>query len=213
MTKFNIGSKGVVGFSRRRLLRLGGSVAGATLRPGLVGQLGWAYADDKPALGTWPAGSQGDSATICRAAVPRTGAYAVQGEDELKGMQLAVEHLNEGHDLIKEIAPKVTKGVLGKQVKLVVAERAAKPNNAVQEQQVFINDNKIIAMTGSTSSAVAVALNKFAEREKILYPYGDLRLERHDRQGLGALFFPPVLLWRDRGQCDRPGAGEELRKG
>ena len=39
----------------------------------------------------------------------------------------------------------------------------------MQEQQVFINDNKIIAMTGSTSSAVAVALNKFAQREKILY--------------------------------------------
>ena len=39
----------------------------------------------------------------------------------------------------------------------------------MQEQQTFINDNKIIAMTGSTSSAVAVALNKFAQREKILY--------------------------------------------
>jgi ABC-type branched-subunit amino acid transport system substrate-binding protein len=84
-------------------------------------------------------------------------------------MQLAVEHLNEGHDLIRQIAPKVTKGVLGKKVVLVVADSAAKPNNAVQEQQTFINDNKIIAMTGSTSSAVAVALNKFAEREKILY--------------------------------------------
>ena len=101
--------------------------------------------------------------------MPRTGAYAVQGEDELKGMQLAVEHLNEGNDLIKQIAPKLTKGVLGKQVALVVADSAAKPNEAVQEQQVFINDNKIIAMTGSTSSAVAVALNKFAAREKILY--------------------------------------------
>ena len=101
--------------------------------------------------------------------MPRTGAYAVQGEDELKGMQLAVEHINEGHALIKKIAPKVSKGVLGKQVKLVVADSGAKPNDAVQEQQRFINDNKIVAMTGSTSSAVAVALNKFAEREKILY--------------------------------------------
>ncbi len=45
---------------------------------------------------------------------------------------------------------------------------AAKPNKAVQEQQTFINENKIILMTGSTSSAVAVALNKFAQREKVL---------------------------------------------
>ena len=43
------------------------------------------------------------------ATVPRTGAYAVQGEDELKGMELAVEHINEGHELIKKIAPKVTR--------------------------------------------------------------------------------------------------------
>ena len=152
--------------SRRSLLRAGAGLAGGALLPS--GLILPAFAEDQPALGTWPDGSKGDSVTI-GATVPRTGAYAVQGEDELKGMQLAVEHLNEGHDLIKKIAPKVTKGVLGKQVNLVVADSAAKPNNAVQEQQVFINDNKIVAMTGSTSSAVAVALNKFAQREKILY--------------------------------------------
>jgi ABC-type branched-subunit amino acid transport system substrate-binding protein len=157
--------------SRRRALKLGAGATGATLIPTFVGRAGWAYADEKPAIGTWPAGSQGDSVTI-GATVPRTGAYAVQGEDELKGMQLAVEHLNEGNDLIKQIAPKVTKGVLGKEVKLVVADSAAKPNNAVQEQQTFINDDKIILLTGSTSSAVAVALNKFAQRAKVLYVTG-----------------------------------------
>ncbi len=151
MAEFTFGSRGLV--SRRHALQLGAGAAGATLIPGFFGQVGKAYADDKPALGTWPAGSRGDSVTI-GGTVPRTGAYAVQGEDELKGMQLAVEHLHEGNDLIKQIAPKVTKGVLGKEVKLVAADSAAKPNNAVQEQQVFIDENKIIAMTGSTSSAV-----------------------------------------------------------
>ena len=149
--------------SRRTLLRAGAGLAGAVVLPG-----GMVMAADEPPMGTWPAGSQGSTVTI-GAAVPRTGPYAVQGEDELKGMQLAVEHINEGHPLIKKIAPKVTKGVLGKQVNLVVADSGAKPNDAVQEQQRFINENKIIAMTGATSSAVAVALNKFAEREKILY--------------------------------------------
>jgi ABC-type branched-subunit amino acid transport system substrate-binding protein len=140
-------------------------MAGAAVIPAIPKLV---FADDQPPIGTWPAGSSGDSVTI-GAAVPRTGAYAAQGEDELKGMELAIEHINAGDDLIKQIAPKITKGVLGKQVKLVVADSAAKPNNAVQEQQTFINDNKIVAMTGSTSSAVAVALNKFAQREKILY--------------------------------------------
>jgi branched-chain amino acid transport system substrate-binding protein len=126
---------------------------------------------DKPPIGTWPAGSQGDTVYI-GAAVPRTGTYAVQGEDELKGMQLAVEHINNGHELLKQLAPKVTKGLLGKKVEVLVADSAAKPNQAVQAQQTFINQNKIIVMTGSTSSAVAVASNKFAQREKILYLAG-----------------------------------------
>jgi ABC-type branched-subunit amino acid transport system substrate-binding protein len=152
--------------SRRSLLQAGAGLAGAFTLPG--GFVMPTYADDKPAIGTWPAGSQGSTVTI-GAAVPRTGTYAVQGEDELKGMQLAVEHINEGNALIKKIAPKISKGVLGKQVNLVVADSAAKPNDAVQAQQRFINENKIVAMTGSTSSAVAVALNKFAEREKVLY--------------------------------------------
>jgi branched-chain amino acid transport system substrate-binding protein len=30
----------------------------------------------------------------------------VQGEDELKGWQLAVEHINEGNALIRKISPK-----------------------------------------------------------------------------------------------------------
>ena len=156
------------GVSRRALLRVGGSVA-ATLT--LPGGITLAFADDKPAMGTWPAGSQGSTVTI-GAAVPRTGAYAVQGEDELKGMELAVEHINDGNDLLKKIAPKVSKGLLGKKVNLVVADSGAKPNDAVQAQQRFINENKIIAMFGATSSAVAVALNKFAQREKVLYVVG-----------------------------------------
>ena len=71
--------------SRRRLLRtavasgagLGAlSVAGFTFVP--------AMAADQPPIGTWPAGSQGSTVFI-GASVPRTGTYAVQGEDELKG--------------------------------------------------------------------------------------------------------------------------------
>ena len=152
--------------SRRNLLHVGAGLVGGMLLPASFARP--ASAADHPPLGTWAAGSEGPTVTI-GATVPRTGPYAVQGEDELKGMQLAVEHINSGDPLIKMIAPRIEKGVLGKRVELVVADSSAKPNEAVQEQQRFINENKIIAMTGSTSWAVAVALNKFAEREKILY--------------------------------------------
>jgi branched-chain amino acid transport system substrate-binding protein len=129
------------------------------------------WAKDEPPVGTWPAGSQGNSVFI-GISVPRTGTYAVQGEDELKGYQLAIEHLNTGHELIKKISPKTTKGVLGKEVKFGVADSAAKPNDAVQAQQRFITENKAVVITGGTSSAVAVALNKLAQREKILFVCG-----------------------------------------
>ncbi len=155
--------------SRRDFIRAGFGVAGALALP--AGFAGRAIAADQPPIGTWPAGANGASVFI-GIAVPRTGTYALQGEDELKGYQLAVEHLNSGHPLIRQISPRTKKGVLGKEVKYGVADSAAKPNDAVQAEQRFITENKAILMTGSTSSAVAVALNKLAQREKVLYVAG-----------------------------------------
>ena len=157
------------GLSRRALLQgSAGLIGGAALSGGLSMP---AFAEDHPAIGTYPAGSSGSTITF-GAAVPRTGTYAVQGEDELKGWELAVEHINQGHELVKKISPKTSKGILGKEVKLVVADSGAKPNIAVQAQQRFITENKVVLMTGSTSSAVAVALNKLAQREKVMYVAG-----------------------------------------
>ena len=158
--------------SRRSLLRAGAAFAGGAVLPSTLTMPAFAVGiSDKPPIGTWPDGSAGDAVSV-GAAVPRTGTYAVQGEDELKGWQLAVEHINNGDPLLQKIAPKVSKGLLGKKVNLLSADSAAKPNQAVQDIQTFINQNKIVLMTGATSSAVAVALNKFAQREKILYVTG-----------------------------------------
>jgi branched-chain amino acid transport system substrate-binding protein len=154
---------------RRQLIRAGLGVAGAMVLP--MGFASSARAADQPPIGTWPAGASGSSVFI-GITVPRTGTYAVQGEDELKGYQLAIEHINAGHPLIKKISPKTTKGVLGKELKYGVADSAAKPNEAVQAQQRFITENKAIMITGGTSSAVAVALNKLADREKVLFVCG-----------------------------------------
>ena len=117
--------------SRRTLLQGSAGLIGGTMLSG--GVILPAMAADQPPIGTWPAGSQGSTVFI-GASVPRTGTYAVQGEDELKGYQLAIEHINEGNDLVKKISPKTKKGVLGKQLELGVADSAAKPNDAVQAQ-------------------------------------------------------------------------------
>ncbi len=159
-------SRTTVKSSRRTVLKTAGGLLAAAALPRVA-----RAAESYPPLGTWPAGSQGDSVFI-GITVPRTGSYAAQGEDELKGYMLAVDHINSGHPLIKAFSPKTKKGVLGKEVKYGVADSAAKPNIAVQEQQRFISENKAILMTGSTSSAVAVALNHLAQREKVLYVAG-----------------------------------------
>src|SRR6476469_2595798 len=155
--------------SRRVLLQGGAGLIGGTMLSG--GMTLPAMAVGQAPIGTWPAGSQGDTVFI-GVSVPRTGTYAVQGEVELKGYQLAVEHINEGDELVKKISPKTKKGVLGKQLKLGIADSAAKPNDAVQAQQRFITENKAIMITGGTSSAVAVALNKLAQREKVIFVCG-----------------------------------------
>jgi ABC-type branched-subunit amino acid transport system substrate-binding protein len=154
---------------RRAFIQSSLGVAGALALPGLpLRALG---AVDQPPIGTWPSGAQGKVVNI-GVAVPRTGTYAEQGEDELRGWQLAVEHINSGNPLIKRISPKTRKGVLGKELKLEIADSAAKPNDAVQAEQRFITEDKVMLMTGSTSSAVAVALNKLAQREHVLYTAG-----------------------------------------
>src|SRR3981081_1652791 len=93
--------------SRRSLLRGGVGLIGGTMLSG--GMTPPTMAADQPPVGTWPAGSLGDKVFI-GASVPRTGTYAVQGEDELKGYQLAVEHINEGNELVQKISPKTKKG-------------------------------------------------------------------------------------------------------
>src|SRR5215467_10786345 len=107
--------------SRRTLLRAGAGLAGGALLPSALTMPAFAVGiSDKPPIGTWPVGSEGDAISV-GAAVPRTGTYAVQGEDELKGWSLAVEHINSGDPLLKKIAPKVSKGLLGKKVNLLAA--------------------------------------------------------------------------------------------
>jgi len=162
-------NSGSGGSGRRDFIRAGLGIAGGLVLP--TGMVSRAFAADQPPVGTWPAGASGNSVFI-GIAVPRTGTYALQGEDELKGWQLAVDHINSGNELIRKISPKTRKGVLGKEVKYGVADSAAKPNDAVQAQQRFITENHAMLMTGSTSSAVAVALNKLAQREKVLYVTG-----------------------------------------
>src|SRR5690349_9973627 len=195
--------------SRRTLMRAGLGIAGGLSLPAYMRA---ALAADQAPIGTWPAGVQGNDVFI-GAAVPRTGTYAEQGEDELKGWQLAVEHLNSGHELMRKISPKTKKGVLGKTVKLLVADSAAKPNDAVQAEQRFITEDKIMLMTRSASSAVAVALNRLAQREKVLYVAGISRSNDTSRKDCVRDGFRQNLYGEPAANAIRPVLLEAYGKG
>jgi branched-chain amino acid transport system substrate-binding protein len=151
--------------SRRRILQAGAGLLGGALAGSLPNG---ALAADEPPLGTWPGGSSGSSVFV-GLSVPRTGTYAVAGEDQIKGALLAIDHINSGDPLIRKIATKITKGLLGKQVTYGIADSQAKPNVAVENGTRFISDNKAVVIAGSVSSAEAVALNKLAQREHVIY--------------------------------------------
>ena len=90
-------------FARRNFMRAGLGVAGGLSLPAYV-RMALAAGENQPPIGTWPEGVKGKEVFI-GVAVPRTGTYAEQGEDELKGWQLAVEHINSGNELIRKISP------------------------------------------------------------------------------------------------------------
>ncbi|MFC4298361.1 substrate-binding protein [Castellaniella hirudinis] len=151
---------------RRSVLKAGAAgVAGGMLMPGAARV---ALADDKKPLGAWPAGSEGDS-IVLGLTVDLTGPYSAQGAAQQRGYELAVEHINNGDPVLKEISADLKKGVLGKPLKIVSADAETKPNTGVQSATRFIHDNKAMMISGSTSSAVAIALEKVCNREHTPY--------------------------------------------
>ncbi|MDE2567230.1 MAG: ABC transporter substrate-binding protein, partial [Burkholderiales bacterium] len=152
--------------ARRDFLKTSVGVAAATLLPG-VSTLAFA-ADSYPPLANYPAGVAGDTVFI-GLTVDLTGPYSAEGADEQRGYELAIEQLNSGDARVRKISPLTKKGVLGKKVVAGVADAETKPNTAVQAATRFIHENKAMMISGSVSSAVAIALQKVCDREKTLY--------------------------------------------
>jgi branched-chain amino acid transport system substrate-binding protein len=151
--------------SRRCVLR-GAAAAGALP---LLAPLRGVAAEET--IGNYPAGVQGDSVFV-GVTTPLTGPYSADGEDHLKGYQLAIEHLNGGGGLVGKIPTLNGKGVLGKKIVFKYADTQTQPNPAVQAQTQYITQNKAIMITGCVSSAEAIALEKLAQRYKVVNMVG-----------------------------------------
>ena len=155
------------GLRRRQMLQLGMGAAGGLMLPGLGA--GTAFAAEAP-LGTWPAGTTGDSVFV-GVTSPLTGPYSADGKDHVLGYELAFAEINEGGANAQAWGLK-GKGVLGKMVRHGVADSELKANVAVQAQTQFIQRDKAIMITGCVSSATAVALEELAQRDHVLNMVG-----------------------------------------
>jgi branched-chain amino acid transport system substrate-binding protein len=159
------------GLSRRSLVKAGLGVTAAGLFLPKVTLS--AFAEDHPALGSYPAGTSGSSifvGGIC----PITGPYSASGKDMQLGFQLAIDHLNNG-SRITDAMPSLKKGggLLGKKIESQVADSETKPDTAVQAATRFIRDNKAIMLTGGVSSAESIAMQKLGQREHVIFMVGN----------------------------------------
>ncbi|MDA3920403.1 MAG: substrate-binding protein [Salinisphaera sp.] len=158
------------GVSRRSFIKTGLGTAGALMLPSAF--LNSAWAKDYPSLGTFPAGASGDSVFV-GLSIPLTGAYSATGQDEKHGYELAFEHINAGTGMAAMMdSLKGSQGVLGKKVEYGIGDSETNPNSAVQVQTHFIHDKNAIMISGCSSSAVAIAIEKLAQREKVLNMVG-----------------------------------------
>lgn len=155
--------------SRRALLKSGSMAVGGALAASMIPSRLLA-ADGSP-LGNYPAGVA-KSTCFFGLGCETTGPYSAQGADNLKGFQLAIEHLNSGNELARAISPHSRKGVLGKKIEYGNVDTASKPDLAIQGMTRFIKEDKAIMTAGSVSSAVAIACEKLGQREKVIYLAG-----------------------------------------
>lgn len=123
-----------------------------------------------PPLGTYPVGVSGHTAFV-GITTPLTGPYSADGNDEQLGYELAISEINSGSPTARKWGLK-GKGVLGRTIAYKVADSETRPNVAEQAQTRFIRHDKAIMITGSVSSATAIALEALAQREGVLNMVG-----------------------------------------
>ncbi len=102
--------------------------------------------------------------------VPLTGASAIQGKDISRGVQLAVDHINQGYEIaLKDGSTvKVDPKTLGGQIKLIVEDTESRPASALDAMRKLANVDKVPVVLGILSSGVCVPTGQFAQKAKVV---------------------------------------------
>ena len=87
------------------------------------------------------------------AVIPLSGASATVGEDQRRGMELALEEINGAG------------GVLGSPVKLIVEDSGGNATSALSAAKKLVSVDKISAVIGEYSSGVTIPIGKYLAQE------------------------------------------------
>lgn len=96
---------------------------------------------------------------------PLTGTNAVQGQDILHGIKLAIHRINHGYQVpmqngeTKKIGP----GLLGGKVNLIVADTESRPQSAMAAIHKLISVNDVPIILGTYASGIAVPTGQYAD--------------------------------------------------
>jgi ABC-type branched-subunit amino acid transport system substrate-binding protein len=142
--------------------------AGAAGIAGLAGCVGGESGGESeyPAIGNYPV--EGDEVTL-GFNVPQSGAYASEGNDELKAYNLAVEHLNNGGGWVDMWDDLSSGGILGKTVISANGDTATDPATAEESATQLIRNDDAIMISGGVSSSVAIAQQKLCQQERVQF--------------------------------------------
>lgn len=101
---------------------------------------------------------------------PLTETNAVQGQNILHSIQIAVDRINKGYEVPMQdgSTEKVGPGLLGGQVKLIVEDSESRPQSAMAGAHKLINVDHVPIILGNFASGVTVPVGQYANKNKTI---------------------------------------------
>lgn len=171
--------------SRRDVMKHLGT-AGAIM--GIAGCLG-GDGDEQP-IGNYP---PEDDEVVYGFNGPVSGALGPDGQDQKKGFDLAIKHLNEGGGLVDEWDALSGDGVLEYEVGSVNADTAGDPDTAADNIERMISRDNIQFWTGGMSSTVTMRMQEIAQREKVPFMGGNSTSAGISGENCSRYYFHPTF--------------------
>jgi len=165
-------------YSRRRtVLKTGAASVGFSALP-LLSACSSSSDGDDSAVDTGPDTSTSPNAGALKigVTVPQSGAFADEGADQLRGIELAVQHLNGMGDggMLNTMQPSSLQGngVLGRPVEFVVADTETRSSVAASVATQLISEEGASVLIGGSSSGSAFAIQDVAQQLGAIYMSG-----------------------------------------